>query len=563
MKKSAAIFCVLFFAAASLQAQDVFAPIELAPTSTLTPNATPSVSKSNNTQTQQAYIALDNTFYQKFITAAWYETNNMPAEAFAIYEELNKKLPNNPSILKSLVDIAVNSENLKAMQTYIPQLAAVEPNSANTYAMLAALHWSKGELKEAAAAYQKAIAKNPNNPQIIFKYVVLLTSMDSDKAIEYLRSLSNVYPRMSGIIALQVAELYLRDNNPTAAVKYLKEAIKKHPTMVEPYLALVKIYENEGNTNAALKEYLAMEQAGLASSDILVKIGSYYVLKEDRAKANEYFLKAKALDNTNAQAAQFLSLYAQDRGDYAEAIQYLQASKTYQDTPASWLRVSYLYSRLNQPQMAADTLAKAYSKFAGNIEVAYYYSLSLIDLQNYKKAAAVLKEVLKTAPNNAPSLLQYAFVLERLKKYKEMQNILLKVLELEPNNSGALNFLGYYLVDKTKKLEEGGDYIKKAVSLSPNTAAFIDSLAWYYYKKGEVEKALNLLLGLPSEELSDPEITMHLAAVYEELKNYKEAVSYYNKTLEIEPKNKQAQKAKKRVEKLISKQNKQAARQTP
>ena len=74
-----------------------------------------------------------------------------------------------------------------------------------------------------------------------------------------------------------------------------------------------------------------------------------------------------------------------------------------------------------------------------------------------------------------------------------MSQVLEKAISKNPNNAQALNFLGYYLVDRTKQIERGGEYIKKSLELAPKDSATIDSLAWYYYKKGDYRTEIDVL----------------------------------------------------------------------
>ena len=141
--------------------------------------------------------------------------------------------------------------------------------------------------------------------------------------------------------------------------------------------------------------------------------------------------------------------------------------------------------------------------------------------------------------------------MERQKKYGKIEKVLRQVLTINPDHANALNFLGYYLVDKTKKTEEGGKYIKKAVGLEPQDTASIDSLAWYYYKSGDKEKALNLLLGIGEAAKEDSEILLHLAVVYEASSDSAKAAQYYKEVLALDAQNKAAQKGLGRTEKKI------------
>ena len=493
-------------------------------------------------------------FYSKFIQAAYYEKQGDFKSAFPLYEELYKSAPGDKVLLASLASISLELQNSKAMEEYIPAYYALAPQEAGAMAMQAGLLWSRGELKAAAELYKAALSKSPDNSEIIIKYVTLLSALDGDEAIKYLRDLSVRYPSMGPIIAVNIADLYLKQNDNASAVKYLKEYISANPYYDEPYSVLAGIYEASGRPEEALKTYLAMEKAGLASADVLVKIGAYYTLAGKKEEALSYFKRAKNLDKGQPAAAQFLVLDAQNRGDYASAAKFLQESSAYEAEPSFHIRASYFLSRAGRPEDSALILKEAYQKFPDDAEIVFYYALALMDLQNWSEAEKTLSSALDSGVRSESLLLNYAVALERQKKYKKMEAQLKTLLETAPNNAEALNFYGYYLVDKTRRLEEGGKYIKAAVALFPEDAAFIDSLAWYYYKKGDYEEAYRLLTSIPSDglkALNDVEIWQHLGQTAQALKLWAESADYYKKVLELDPKNKTASKNLKKVTKKI------------
>lgn len=498
--------------------------------------------------------ACSGEFYSDFIEAAYLEKNGRPQEAFAIYERLYESAKTDKTILYSLASISLALKDSEAMDKYISAYYALAPQEAQAMSLRAGLLWSRGDLKGAAKLYREALSKEPEDPEIITKYVTLISALDSDEAVEYLDLLAKQYPAIGSMIALNIAELYLKQGDSVSAEAYLKKHISSNPYNIEPYTVLANIYEVQGSPAKALKVYLEMEKYGLASADILVKIGAYYVLEEKKDIALQYFRRAKALDNSQASATEFLVLDAISRGDYEAAFKLLTESSAYYSEPSFHIRASYFLSKAGKSAKSAEVLREAYSKFPQDNEIAFYYALSLIDLKDYKQAEEILSALSQKNPDNESILFHYSYVLERRGEYKEMEKTLKRLLDINPENADVLNFYGYYLVDKTRRVEEGGEYIKKALAANPEDAAFIDSMAWYYYKKKEYEKAYELLGSIPLEDmaaLNDAEIYLHLGQTAQSLKLWEDAADYYNKVLEIEPNNKTAKKNLKKVTKKI------------
>ena len=62
-----------------------------------------------------------------------------------------------------------------------------------------------------------------------------------------------------------------------------------------------------------------------------------------------------------------------------------------------------------------------------------------------------------------------------------------------PKHFGALNYLGYMLVDHNLRVDEATQMIKKALEGDPENGAYLDSLGWAYYQQGKFEEAEGLL----------------------------------------------------------------------
>ena len=498
-------------------------------------------------------------FYQDFVAAAYYENHSNSARAFEIYKCLIQAAPDDKSLLSSIailsIDIALSKQNNEDMLKYIPLYYEADPQNPVAMWLMAELFWSKDQYPAALDMFEKALEKSPEDIRIMTRYMNLLRQQYPDKGVAYIRTLAERYPAMGYWITGEIANYYLEHNDAETAIKFLKEYISKNKQYSEPYLSLAAVYEKLNRHEDLFNLYLLMEKDGLAGADILVKIGAYYTLKNDKQTAMSYFRKAKAADKGNVAAAQFLVLDAQAKEDYESAVKYLQESSAYSSTPSMHIKAAYFATKAGKPQESVQILAEAKKLFPEDTETALYYGLALADLSDYAAAEKVFEELSVKLPKNEVVLFQYAYALEHQKKYKKMETSLKKLLKINPKNIEALNFYGYYLVDKTKRTEEGGKYIKEAVSLRPQEPAFIDSLAWYYYKKGQYKQAYSLLSSIPEEQLTsaeDAEIYLHLALSAQALQHYKEAAYHYQKVLQLQPENKIAAKNLKKVTKNLS-----------
>ena len=381
------------------------------------------------------------------------------------------------------------------------------------------------------------------------QYLTLLNAIDKEEAIKFLRELEENNNLLHTPVNLEIAQIYLNQNQPEKAIETLDNAIKKYPQTREFYIAKIKIYEVQKNFDKMLQVYQTMDKDGLLTEEDLVKIGAYYVLQNKPQEAKKYYERAYNQNKSNPQACEFLSLWEQSQKNYLKAEEYLRQSALFKTNSSLRLKQVYLLKLAGAQDEAVLAMRQAYQDFNESIEIGFYYALLLEDNKDYKQAAKVLETLVQKQPDNEEILVNYANTLYFLKNYKKMQKVLEQTIAKNPNNAEALNFLGYYLVDNTKQIEKGGSYIKKAFELKPKDSAITDSLAWYYYKAGKTQEALTLLEALPAKDRKDPEIILHFAKVYEALGQKEQALSYYRALLVYDDFSAKAQKAIKKIEK--------------
>ena len=497
------------------------------------------------TETKEVYTK---DFMTKFATALYMEKEN-PQEALKLYEELFAQAPGDITLLKILATLCARIDSKTCAQKYIPLYLQAAPQDYDALALSGLLAWQKGNLKEAQEYYSAALKKDEQTPQVLMQYLTLLNTVDKDQAINFLKELEENNNLLYKPVNLEIAQIYLNQNQPEKAILSLDNAIKKHPQTRDFYLAKIKIYESRKDISALLKVYETMEKEGILEEEELIKIGAYLILQNKEKEAKNYYLRAYEQNPGNARACEFLSLWEQKQKNYLQAEEYLRRSELFKTDPGLRLKQVYLLKLAGAQDKALLAMRQAYQDFSQSLEIAFYYALILEDNKDYKQAAALLEKLLQKQPDNEEFLLNYAYTLNELKNHKKMQQVLQKVIDKNPKNAEALNFLGYYLVDSTKQIEQGGTYIKQALEIAPKNSAAIDSLAWYFYKTGKYREALNLLETLPDKDKKDQEIIWHFAKVYESLGDKEKALKYYQSLLNSDGYSSQAKKAIKKISK--------------
>lgn len=459
-----------------------------------------------------------------FITGLYEQQKERP-DAFEYYQKALELAPDSAYLKRQLVAAALTENKAELADEYAD---FITPESdGEDYAVYGTYLWKKGDTDGAAAAYEKALELAPDDTRMLYQYVLLLTYTDADKAVSKLEEQISEYPALAPAINMEIGNIYLSRKNYEEAVEYYNKATRLAPDYEMPYLGRAEAYEKMSQFFLMLREFEQLEKLDYGSAAMYSRMASVFLLSKDNARAEEYFLKAKKEDNSDAASAYFLAALAEQRGEYAKAIAYLKDASDYDTAPGKWLQVSFYLQRLNQPEESVRLLGEAYKKFDKSVEIGYFYALALQDQKQYKKAANVLKEVLRSNPGYDDARMAYAYTLESLKKYKDMEREVRLLLEKNPKNAAALNLLAYSLAERNIRLDEAKELAARALAVNPDDYSFMDTQAWIYYRAGQPEAAEDMLSAVPEEVISKhAEMAYHRGAVLFALGRYEQARSY-------------------------------------
>ena len=120
---------------------------------------------------------------------------------------------------------------------------SAEVHSANAYVSLL----KKNDPKKTESFYLKAIELNPNYATAHHWYSDFLRMVVKDykKALSYAKAAQKLDP-LSGIIAINLAQIQIYLNKKDDAGKTLKNILEVHPKFLQAYLVLSRIYQSQG-----------------------------------------------------------------------------------------------------------------------------------------------------------------------------------------------------------------------------------------------------------------------------------------------------------------------------
>lgn len=181
-------------------------------------------------------------------------------------------------------------------------------------------------------------------------------------------------------------------------------------------------------------------------------------------------------NNQNPLVAFYLGLILVRMKNYQSGIRYLELAKNAPLDPGQRLRCLIF-------------LGKAYA-----------------DVKAFSKAERAFREALQTGVLEPGAYSALGAIFFERNMVKQAIDALKKALEIDPQYPGALNNLGFILIETKKDIVEGINLCKKAVEIEPNNPAYRDSLAKAYMANSSYQDAYEQVL--LAEKLDPQNVTI-------------------------------------------------------
>jgi tetratricopeptide (TPR) repeat protein len=147
------------------------------------------------------------------------------------------------------------------------------------------------------------------------------------------------------------------------------------------------------------------------------------------------------------------------------------------------------------------------------------------------RAVTVLEAARQRDPDDEDTAFSLASAYEKDKRFDQAEKLGRDILAKDPANAAALNYLGYMLADRGQKLPEAVDLIKRALALEADNPSYLDSLGWAYFKSSQLGPAKDPLERAAAAMPQNSVIQDHLAELYFQLKQYRDAAATWDKAL--------------------------------
>ncbi len=295
----------------------------------------------------------------------------------------------------------------------------------------------------------------------------------------------------------------------------LDRALQRHPENLALQVGNARLLVENNRYEAVEQALETTYQLAPERPEVVFSLGLMALESRRLGAAERYLSRLLELGEHQHEAHYYLGRIHDSRREYSRAIeQYAAVGEGGYQLDAE-LRRAELLALSGDLQAGRDELSGLRARYPEPTEQLRFVLAEgrmLRESGHYAEAFDVLSEGLERFEGDAELLYARALTADKLGRDERFEADLNEIIRREPDNAHALNALGYWLADRNQRLDEAAVYLDRAFELLPEDPAVIDSLGWLHYRRGDHQRALQLLrraYGL----YEDPEIAAHLGEV--------------------------------------------------
>ncbi len=388
------------------------------------------------------------------------------------------------------------------------RLVQLDADNSTGYSFLASYFRYKNDKDSTIWSYRNLIRIHPDNYRLPMELGRLLTDANRPEEAKaaYRSALAVVNDATTLLAWTGLAEVYQSQDSMQQAREMFLQAVHSDSSDVVTRRDLSDLYFRMDSIPQAVEQARKASELAPFERRLSRKLGAFYFALDSLRLADSVLSAVIASGEETPFDHYYLGRVAAAQEQYPVALEHFKWVANVADTmPESWIDIGAVYRRMQQPEQEIETYRQGLGKMRDD-----------------------------------SSMFRMLFVLgaayERNGQIDLATTTFEELIAKSPDNAAALNYLGYMLADKGQRLEYARDLIERAVKLNPENAAYLDSFGWVCYRLGKYPSAIQHLKKA-SALTSDSVIFDHLGDAYLATGNKDEARRWWQKALELDPKN--------------------------
>ena len=390
-----------------------------------------------------------------------------------------------------------------------------------------------GNEPRCADYYKKALESKPNDSLLRMKYARTLDKLGRyDEAVEqYNSALATSKGDLEVLYALE--RIYLKK-------------LAQTPNDAELHANIGAIKQAQGDFESALSYYGKAEQINPSNVNTRLNVGTLFQQKKDFLKAIKSYDSVLTLYPDNVQANLYKAQALSVMGNKKEALSLYKkvlsidpanniAKAEIIDVMEETLSPSEFISYLNQNSATSGTSQKAL----------YDYAYKLHKADKINDAIEAYSAVIKSDSKNVDAYVNLAICYASKNDYQNAEKTLLQAKSLFPTNNLVLKTLQNVQKDnvstilvEASKSYENKDYknaIKLYSSINPATEDSLLGIAASYQSLNNFDEAINYYKKAMEISSKNAEIPYYIGYLYSEQQKWKDAESFLKKSISLNP----------------------------
>ena len=253
------------------------------------------------------------------------------------------------------------------------------------------------------------------------------------------------------------------------------------------------------------------------------------------AEAERGYRAVLAADPKHADAWHLLGVIAQQRGQAAQAIEYIARALKLSGPQGAYLaNLGVAYESLGRSAEAVAALEQAVALEPSSFTAQFALANALTSLGRLEEAVERYERALTVQPNSASAHNNLGNALQALNRHNEAAACYRQTIALQPTHGRAHYNLGVVLKN-AKKLPEAADSFRRALALIPDLAEAHVNLGVVLHDQGHLEEAVHHARTAIKRNPKDAAAFNNLGTVLRDLGRFDEAMECYATALALRP----------------------------
>ncbi len=478
---------------------------------------------------------------QLFMEATQARLAGKPQKAIQLYQQCLKLDPQNSAAMFELGKLYHQAQNGPQALEYARMAVSADKKNIWYRFLLADLYQEAGRADDAVATYRGIIASWPDRYEV---YIDLANTLAySGKVNEAIKVYADMEKRfgLSEELIMQQFSMLAGNNRMEEAEELVQRAIEAHPNEPGYQGLLAEVYDQRGESEKALAQYLkavemdpgnsmlrvalaehyygagkvepAFEQLEVAFEDpemdldtkMQVVIGFFEMSNHEGLAPNDRpdlirrsYSLIEAMERTHPESGKPHTIHGDfllRDGDYEAAReQFRIALRSEQDRFPIWSQLLQLDLQLNDDSALVSDSDEAITLFPTVPQLYLYKGIALTRMNRHEEAIETFIQGRDLVVDDRALTAQFwtslGDVYNEAGQFPRSDQAFDKALDLDPDNPTTLNNYAYYLSVRGQYLEKAERMSKRSNELAPGQPSFLDTYAWVLFRMGRYPDAL-------------------------------------------------------------------------